>query len=118
MAGRCGLRFDRGQWPVIRHKIDALSASDSNARRRVVITGMGVISPNGVGVDAFGRACAEGRSGVVRLAGIDTAGLKTSAAARVVDFDPASVMDGVELRRVPRLVPLALAASREALRQA
>jgi 3-oxoacyl-[acyl-carrier-protein] synthase II len=80
-----------------------------------VITGIGVVSPNGIGAEAFGRACVEGRSGIVRLQGINTQGLKSSVAAQVLDFDPTSVMDPVELRRVPRMIPLAMAASREAL---
>jgi 3-oxoacyl-[acyl-carrier-protein] synthase II len=79
---------------------------------------MGVISPNGIGADAFGLSCAAGRSGVVPLQRIETAGLKSSVAAQVVDFDPTSAMQPGELRRVPRMVPLALAASREALAQA
>jgi 3-oxoacyl-[acyl-carrier-protein] synthase II len=82
------------------------------------MTGMGVVSPNGVGAENFGRACVEGRSGIVRLQGIDTGGLKSSAAAQVLDFDPATVMEAAELRRVPRMIPLAMAASREALASA
>lgn len=88
-------------------------------RFRVVVTGLGVVSPNGVGRNAFGRACADGRSGVSALRlGDQPVALKTSAAAQVLGFEPASVMDAVELRRVPRMVPMALAASREALAQA
>jgi 3-oxoacyl-[acyl-carrier-protein] synthase II len=79
---------------------------------------MGVVSPNGIGAEAFGRACIAGHSGVVRLQGIETAGLKSSVAAQVLDFDPLSVMDVGELRRVPRMIPMALAASREALASA
>ena len=79
---------------------------------------MGVVSPNGVGVEEFARGCAAGRSGVVGLAGIETAGLKSWAAGQVVGFDGAGVMEPSELRRVPRMVPMALAASREALAQA
>lgn len=83
------------------------------------MTGLGVVSPNGIGRDAFGRACAEGRSGVSALRlGDQPVALKTSAAAQVLGFEPASVMEAVELRRVPRMVPMALAASREALAQA
>jgi 3-oxoacyl-[acyl-carrier-protein] synthase II len=85
---------------------------------RVVITGIGVVSPNGIGRDAFAQACLAGRSGVGRIEGIDTTGLKSSAAAQVLDFDPLSVLPIAETRRVPRLVPMALAASREALAQA
>jgi 3-oxoacyl-[acyl-carrier-protein] synthase II len=92
----------------------------SRPLRRVVITGIGVVSPNGVGREAFGRACREGRSGLSRPDHIDTSGLRTSAVARVrpEDWSPQSVMDPAELRRVPRMVPMALAASREALAQA
>ena len=86
-------------------------------RARVVITGIGVVSPNGVGRETFARACREGRSGVSRLR-IDTTGLRSTAAAAAHDFDPTTVLDSVELRRVPRMVPMALYASREAMTQA
>jgi 3-oxoacyl-[acyl-carrier-protein] synthase II len=87
-------------------------------RTRVVITGVGVVAPNGVGAEAFAAACRAGKSGVSRLNHIDTSKLKSTAAAQVHDFDPLSVMDPVETRRVPRMIPMALAASREAMEQA
>ncbi len=87
-------------------------------RKRVVITGIGAVSPNGIGRAAYASACVNGVSGIRHLAGIDTAGLKTRVAGQIVDFDPLSVLPAAELRRVPRMVPLALAASREALTQA
>ena len=91
----------------------------SNAdRKRVVITGLGVVSPNGIGTEAFATACAHGRSGITGLAGIDNHDLKTSAVAQVRDFDPLSVMDVAEARRVPRMIPMALLASQEALESA
>jgi 3-oxoacyl-[acyl-carrier-protein] synthase II len=83
-----------------------------------VITGIGVVSPNGVGREAFAAACREGRSGLSRPDHIDTTGLRTTSVARVIDWSPETVMPPAELRRVPRMVPLALAASREALAQA
>jgi 3-oxoacyl-[acyl-carrier-protein] synthase II len=55
---------------------------------------------------------------VVGLQGIDATGLKSSVAAQVLNFDPLSVMEAAELRRVPRMIPLALAASREAIASA
>ncbi len=79
---------------------------------------MGVVSPNGIGKDCFGAACREGRSGLRRPIGLEAASLRTSSVAQVVDFDPTGLMDAAELRRVPRLVPLALAASKEALADA
>ncbi|MCS7032539.1 MAG: beta-ketoacyl-[acyl-carrier-protein] synthase family protein [Phycisphaerae bacterium] len=87
-------------------------------RRRVAITGIGAISPNGVGASAFAQACLEGKSGLSRpdFAGSDR--LKTSAVGAVRGFDPLAEMSPVEARRVPRLVPMALAASRQALSEA
>lgn len=84
----------------------------------MVVTGIGVVSPNGIGAEAFARACAAGISGVRPIEGIDTARLRTSVAAQVKGFEPASVMEPAEARRVPRMVPMALAASREALSMA
>ena len=87
-------------------------------KKRVVITGMGVISPNGIGVDAFARALAAGESGISKLEGIKTDGLRSWAAAAVRNFDPAAIVDPAEARRVPRMVPMAIAASREAMQMA
>jgi 3-oxoacyl-[acyl-carrier-protein] synthase II len=85
---------------------------------RVVITGMGVVSPNGIGVEAFDAACRNGKSGISALSNLDTSKLKSSAAAQVIDFDPRTILDPGELRRVPRMIPMALAASREAIQMA
>jgi 3-oxoacyl-[acyl-carrier-protein] synthase II len=86
------------------------------SRPRVVITGMGVVSPNGIGAEAFARACREGRSGLSPLR-IDTTGLRSTVAAACHEFDPSPLLQPAELRRVPRMVPLALQASIEALTQ-
>lgn len=86
-------------------------------RPRVVVTGLGVVSPNGLGAEAFGRACREGQSGVSPLR-IDTTGLRSSVAAAVHDFDSSHLYEPAELRRIPRMVPMALQASHEALAQA
>src|SRR3954447_3950215 len=96
-----------------------LSTRPDTSRRRIVVTGIGVVSPNGVGREAFTRALREGRSGVSALAGrLNTDSPKPWDAAQVLDLDVSTVMDAVDLRRVPRMVPLALHAAREALRQA
>lgn len=87
----------------------------NDGRRQVVITGMGVVSPNGVGVPAFSNALAQGKSGLRPIEGIDLSALKSTIAGQVREFDPSSVMEAAELRRVPRMIPMALAASREAL---
>ena len=88
------------------------------SRRRVVITGIGVVSPNGVGCEAYCAALRAGRSGITPIDVFDMTGLRSWAAGQVRDLDLTTVMDPAELRRVPRMVPLALAASREALSQA
>jgi 3-oxoacyl-[acyl-carrier-protein] synthase II len=84
----------------------------------VVITGIGVVSPNGTGANQFAEACLAGKSGLRLLQGIDTSPLRSTVAAQVPDFDPLSVLDSTDARRVPRVVPLALAASKEALESA
>ena len=92
----------------------------SRPLRRVVITGIGVVSPNGVGREAFARGCREGRSGLSRPEGVEGTKLRTSSVGRVreQDWSARGVMEANELRRVPRMVPMAIHASREALSQA
>jgi len=84
----------------------------------VVITGIGVVSPNGIGAESFAANCLRGVSGIAAPTGIDTRDLRTTALAQVRNFDPASAIDPVEVRRVPRMIPMAIAASREALESA
>jgi 3-oxoacyl-[acyl-carrier-protein] synthase II len=86
--------------------------------RRVVVTGIGAVSPNGVGREAFWRATREGRSGVSAITQFDVAHLPTRIAGTVDDFDPASVMSANDLKHLPRIVPMALAASIEAVADA
>ena len=84
-------------------------------RRRVVITGIGVVSSNAIGAEAFTSACLEGRSGIVYPHDVDLTNLRTTAVAQALDFDPATAMDPAEFRRVPRMMPMAIIAAREAL---
>jgi 3-oxoacyl-[acyl-carrier-protein] synthase II len=83
--------------------------------RRVVVTGIGALSPNGVGREAFWTATRAGRSGVRRITQFDVEHLPTRIAGTVMDFDPASVMSANDLKHVPRIVPMAVAASLEAV---
>lgn len=86
--------------------------------RRVVVTGLGAVSPNGIGVAAFWKATREGRSGVRRIASFDPQGLSTQIAGEVVGLDPESLLPAHELRHVPRSVMLAIAAADEAMADA
>src|SRR5205823_3681390 len=55
--------------------------------RRVVVTGLGVVSPNGIGKDAFWSACVNGISGVGPIRSFDASGHPVRIAAEVSDFD-------------------------------
>lgn len=82
---------------------------------RVVITGMGVISPNGLGKRAFCRAILDGKSGVKRISRFDPSGLPVHIAGEIAEFDELAWVDARERKHVSRVVPLCLAASTETL---
>lgn len=82
---------------------------------RVVITGIGAVAPNGVGVEAYFSALAAGKSGLSRVSFPDYPHLKTSTVASCAAYSPDGDMDAADLRRVPRMIPMAVRASREAL---
>jgi len=82
---------------------------------RVVITGMGVVSPNGIGKEAFCRAILAGKSGVKRIARFDPSCLPVQIAGEIPEFDEFAWVDVKERKHVSRVVPLAIAASTEAL---
>src|SRR5271167_4804419 len=84
-------------------------------KKRVVITGMGVVSPNGIGNEAFCRAILAGNSGVKRIRSFDPSDLPVQIAGQVSDFDELAWVDAHERKHVSRAVTLALAASAEAL---
>jgi len=86
--------------------------------RRVVITGMGSLSPNGNGNTAFCRAILAGKSGVGRITRFDPDGLPVTIAGEVKNFDELAWMDAHERKHVSRCVPLAIAAAAEALADA
>lgn len=85
---------------------------------RVVITGMGVVSPNGLGKQAFCRAILDGKSGVKRISRFDASALPVQIAGEIPEFDELAWIDARERKHVSRVVPLCLAASTEALRDA
>jgi 3-oxoacyl-[acyl-carrier-protein] synthase II len=84
--------------------------------RRVVVTGMGAVSPLGLDVPALWQGIIEARSGIGPITLFDTTSHDTKIAAEVSDFDPTSYMDRKEARRTDRFVQFALAATQEALR--
>ena len=82
---------------------------------RVVITGMGVVSPLGIGKNAFCRAVMSGQSGVKRISRFDPTSLPVHVAGEITDFDEFAWIDPHERKHVSRSVPLCIAASSEAL---
>jgi len=88
------------------------------SERRVAITGIGCLSPNGNGREAYARALRAGVSGVGRISLFDPEGLVATIAGEIKDFDPAAHVSAKDLKHVSRAVPLAIAASTEALADA
>src|SRR3954453_8319690 len=86
--------------------------------KRVVITGMGCVSPNGIGNEAFCRAILAGKSGVKRVTRFDPSELPVQIAGEIQDFDESKWIDAKERKHVGRVVPLAVAAGTEALQDA
>ena len=87
-------------------------------KRRVVITGMGAVSPNGVGNQEFGDAILAGRSGVHRITHFDPSEIPVQVAGEVRDFDELAWVEKRERKHVSRVLPLALAAASQAFSDA
>ncbi len=87
-------------------------------RRRVVITGMGCMSPNGIGNQAFAKAALAGDSGVRKISHFDASEIPVQIAGEVRGFNELDWVDKKERRNVGRVLPLAIAAATEALADA
>jgi 3-oxoacyl-[acyl-carrier-protein] synthase II len=87
-------------------------------RRRVVITGMGLITALGNDVASNWAGMLEGRSGIRRIEAFDPSRVDSKVAGEVRDFDASHVLDRKELRRTDRYIALGLVAAREAMDQA
>ncbi len=90
----------------------------TDGRPRVVVTGMGVVAPLGIGLDQFWTNAIEGRSGVGRMTQTDPSAYPCQVAGEVNDFDYTLYMDRKDGRRMARFSQLAIAASRMAIEHA
>jgi 3-oxoacyl-[acyl-carrier-protein] synthase II len=87
-------------------------------KTRVVITGLGIVSPIGIGIGQFWKAALEGRSGVSGIASFGDFPMesyRSRVAGQVVRFNPAEFLDATQAERVDRYAQFALVASKEAL---
>lgn len=94
------------------------STSRSQPWHRVVITGLGAVTPVGLDVESSWRAVAEGRSGIGPVTLVPVDHLPVRIAGEVKGFDPTTAMEPKEARRADRFAQFAVAAAREALRHA
>jgi 3-oxoacyl-[acyl-carrier-protein] synthase II len=86
--------------------------------RRVVVTGMGMITALGQGVEATWEGIVAGRSGIRTITAFDPSRVTSKMAGEIVDFDPNGVVDRKDQRRMDRYIQLGLVAAREAMDQA
>jgi 3-oxoacyl-[acyl-carrier-protein] synthase II len=87
-------------------------------RRRVVVTGIGAVSPNGVGRENFWAATREGKSGIRKIRSFDPSSLPVQIAGEIPDFDPVQYISEKDAANTSRVVPLAVAAAQEAVKDA
>jgi 3-oxoacyl-[acyl-carrier-protein] synthase II len=84
-------------------------------KRRVVVTGLGVVSPVGSTIPDFWKSILEGKSGVKRLSAFDPSHFTCKIAAEVKDFNPTSYLSPKEMKRMDRFVQFAVVAAKMAL---
>ena len=87
-------------------------------REKIVITGLGVLAPNGNNVDAFWAACTAGKSGIGRITYFDSSEHRVSIAGELSDFQPEMVLDPKEIRKLDPFSIYALVATDEAVKMA
>ena len=88
-----------------------------NIEQRIVITGMGAVSPVGLNCQDTFDSLTAGKSGVARITSFDASGITCQVAGEVKDFEPADYMDRKMARRIGRYAQFSIAATREALAQ-
>jgi 3-oxoacyl-[acyl-carrier-protein] synthase II len=86
------------------------------SKNRVVITGMGTISPIGLTTEDFWKNCLAGKNGVDVISGFDASDFAVRIAAEVRDFNPEDYMERIEARKMDRFVQFAVAASEMAFK--
>lgn len=87
----------------------------SEGRRRVVITGLGLVTPVGLDVESSWSALQAGKSGIAPITRFDPEGLETKIAGEIPEFDPLQYLDRKEVRRTDRFAQFSVASAAQAL---
>ncbi|ALF48218.1 beta-ketoacyl-ACP synthase II [Campylobacter concisus] len=86
--------------------------------KRVVVTGIGMINALGLDKESSFKAICEGKTGVKEITSFDVGDFPVKIAAEITDFDPNSILDGKEVKKVDRFIQLGIQASNEAMADA
>lgn len=97
--------------------LDTENSVNTN-KRRVVVTGMGAVTPIGIGVEEFWKSVKAEKTGFAPISAFDTTDYKCKLAAEVKDFDPTLYMDKKTSRRMEQFSQFAVAAAGEAIKDA
>jgi beta-ketoacyl-acyl-carrier-protein synthase II len=86
--------------------------------RRVVVTGLGIVSPIGIGKELYWQNLVAGKSGIGKITHFDPSGFDTQIAGQVNDFDPSLYLDKKEARKLVRFIQFGIAAAQLSLKDA
>ncbi|MCA9788346.1 MAG: beta-ketoacyl-ACP synthase II, partial [Cyanobacteria bacterium HKST-UBA05] len=86
--------------------------TQADQKRRVVVTGVGMVAPNGIGIDKFWESITKGESGIGYISLFDSTEHTCKIAGEVKDFEPGDYMDPKEAKRMDRYCQLAMAAAK------
>jgi len=86
------------------------------SKRRVVITGLGIISPVGIGIPSVWQNIVAGKSGIAKITRFDASAMASQIAGEVKDFDAAQFLSAKDVRRMDRFIHLGLVAGMEAFK--
>jgi 3-oxoacyl-[acyl-carrier-protein] synthase II len=87
-------------------------------RKKIVITGIGVVTPIGIGKEAFQQALKEGKSGAHKIEAFDASNFSSQICCAVRDFVPENFIDKKKVRRMARFTQLGMAAAKLAIEDA
>ena len=86
--------------------------------KRVVVTGLGIISPVGIGKDSFWKSLLEGKNGIGKITLFDAAEYSAQIAGEVTDFEPTDYLDRKDARHMDRYAQFAVVAAQLAIKDA